>query len=218
MRKMKKFLNLVLILVMLIGMIPVAAEASARNTAISIVKNELTEYTDTEISKAKAYTDTSVAALVNSAPETMDTISELGNLILENESAIDALDEAITYRATKTELNSHTNNTTAHITSGERSDWNIAKTHADSTHAPSNAEPNQNAFSVINIGSIDIVADEKSDILTIRGSNVTLTPNASDGSFTIGITKENIIAALGYIPADHFIDYSSLSFDTSKIV
>lgn len=39
-------------------------------------------------------------------------------------------------------LNSHVNNTTAHITATERANWNAAKTHADSAHAPSNAQAN----------------------------------------------------------------------------
>ena len=47
-----------------------------------------------------------------------------------------------TSRASASDLTSHTSNTTSHITSTERTNWNVAKTHADSTHAPSNAEKN----------------------------------------------------------------------------
>lgn len=47
-----------------------------------------------------------------------------------------------TSRASKTEFDTHTANTTVHITATERTNWNAAKTHADSTHAPSNAERN----------------------------------------------------------------------------
>lgn len=39
-------------------------------------------------------------------------------------------------------LTSHENNTTVHITATERANWNAAKTHANSTHAPSNAQAN----------------------------------------------------------------------------
>ena len=36
-------------------------------------------------------------------------------------------------------LNSHINDNVKHITNAERTNWNAAKTHADSAHAPSNA-------------------------------------------------------------------------------
>ena len=47
-----------------------------------------------------------------------------------------------TSRAAASDLTSHTGNTTVHITSTERTNWNAAKTHADATHAPSNAQAN----------------------------------------------------------------------------
>ena len=62
------------------------------------------------------------------------------------------------------------------------------------------AEVNQNAFSNIVVGSTTIEADSKTDSLTLVGSNVTLTPDATNDKVTIGITKANITAALGYTP------------------
>ena len=48
------------------------------------------------------------------------------------------------------------------------------------------AEVNQNAFSNVVVGSTTIVADSKTDTLTLTaGSNITLTPNATDDSITI---------------------------------
>lgn len=49
---------------------------------------------------------------------------------------------AIGNKANASDLNMHTGNTTVHITSTERTNWNSAKTHADSAHAPSDAEKN----------------------------------------------------------------------------
>ena len=81
---------------------------------------------------------------------------------------------------------SHTGDTTVHITAAERDDWNTAKTHADSPHAPSNAEANQNAFSNVKVGDTTIAADSKTDTLTIvAGSNVTITPDATNDAVTI---------------------------------
>lgn len=102
--------------------------------------------------------------------------------------------------AKTSDLTTHTGNTTVHITSTERTNWNAAKTHADSAHAPSNAEVNQNAFSNVAVGSTTVAADSKTDTLTLAGSNVTLTPDATNDKITIGITKANVTDALGYTP------------------
>lgn len=91
-----------------------------------------------------------------------------------------------TSRASKESLDSHTSNTTTHITSTERANWNTAYTHSQSAHAPSNAEANQNAFSNVKIGDVTIAADIKTDTLTlVAGNNITLTPDATNDKITI---------------------------------
>lgn len=92
-----------------------------------------------------------------------------------------------TSRASKAEFDSHDSNTTKHITATERTNWNAAKSHADSAHAPSNAEKNQNAFSNIKVGSTTIAADSITDTLELVGSNVTITPDATNDKVTIGV-------------------------------
>lgn len=88
--------------------------------------------------------------------------------------------------AKTSDLTTHTGNTTVHITSTERTNWNAAKTHADSAHAPSNAEVNQNAFSNVKVGSTTVAADSKTDTLElVAGTNVTLTPDATNDKVTI---------------------------------
>lgn len=52
------------------------------------------------------------------------------------DEAIDALSETVSTKADASTLTSHTDNTTIHITGAERTNWNAAKTHADSAHAP----------------------------------------------------------------------------------
>ena len=100
--------------------------------------------------------------------------------------AVDTLNETIATKAKASDLTSHTSNTTVHVTSTEKTNWNNAKTHADSAHAPANAEPNQNAFSNVVVGSTTISADTKTDTLTfVAGSNVTITPDATGDSITI---------------------------------
>lgn len=58
-----------------------------------------------------------------------------------------------------------------------------------SNHAPSNAEKNQNAFSNVAVGSTLVAADSATDTLTlVAGSNVTLTPDATNDKVTIAAT------------------------------
>jgi erythromycin esterase-like protein len=50
------------------------------------------------------YVDNEVAALVNSAPETLDTIGELAAAFKENQDMVATLDAAITTKVSKEEL------------------------------------------------------------------------------------------------------------------
>lgn len=143
------------------------------------------------LTSANAYTDSKIDALVGTgASTTLDTIGEISSAIEDNQDAIDLLNSAIGSKANASVLASHTGNTTIHVTETEKNDWNVAKTHADTAHAPVNAEANQNAFSNIVVGSTTISADTETDTITfIAGSNVTLTPNADGDSITIAATN-----------------------------
>lgn len=141
---------------------------------------------DAALSDAKSYTDTKISDLVNGAPETLDTLKEIADAIEENDTIVDTLNSAIVEKADKTDLNTHIRDTTVHVTSTEKSDWNAAKAHAESAHAPSNAEENQNAFSNITVGSAIVTANSKTDTLTFaEGNNVTITPEITNGKITI---------------------------------
>lgn len=91
-----------------------------------------------------------------------------------------------TSRASQISLDSHISNTTSHITSDERTNFNAGYTHSKSAHAPSNAEKNQNAFSNVTVGSTVIAADSTTDTITlVAGTNVTITPDATNDKITI---------------------------------
>lgn len=53
---------------------------------------------------SKKYTDERVAGLINSAPETLDTFKEIADALAEDQSVIDALNEAIGLKASKKDL------------------------------------------------------------------------------------------------------------------
>ena len=143
------------------------------------------------LTSANSYTDSKIDALVGEgASTTLDTIGEISSAIEDNQDAIDLLNSAIGNKVNSSDLTSHTGNATIHVTSTDKNNWNVAKAHADSAHAPSNAEKNQNAFSNIAVGNTTISADVPTDTLTlVAGNNVTLTPNATGDSITIASTN-----------------------------
>ena len=94
---------------------------------------------DSAYQQATGYTDSKIADLVGSAPETLDTLKEVADAIQANKDVSIALDAAIGKKANQAELDTHTGNSTIHITAEERKNWNKAKNHADSAHARSDA-------------------------------------------------------------------------------
>lgn len=69
-------------------------------------KTELANYylkteADTLHQEVEDYVDTQVAALVNSAPETLDTLGELATAFEENKEVVEALDASITNKQDK---------------------------------------------------------------------------------------------------------------------
>lgn len=68
---------------------------------------EVLANTDTILSEAKSYTDTSVAELVGTAPETLDTLEEVAQAIKENEDVVTALNSAIGSKVNQSDLDNY---------------------------------------------------------------------------------------------------------------
>ena len=73
------------------------------------VTTELSDYylkteADTLHTEIEDYVDNQVAALVNSAPETLDTLGELAAAFEENRDMVETLNEAITFKANQSDL------------------------------------------------------------------------------------------------------------------
>ena len=68
---------------------------SAVNSAIESVRSDL----EKDIEDAIEYTDAKIAGLVNSAPDTLDTLGELATAFQDNKEVVDALNNAITTKA-----------------------------------------------------------------------------------------------------------------------
>lgn len=141
---------------------------------------------------AKNYTDLKISDLIDGAPETLDTLKEIADVLADNEDVMNALNSAIALKANASDLTAHIENNVAHITAVERLNWNLAKTHADSQHAPGNAEPNQNAYSNIRIGTTIIAADSKMDTLTFEnGENIQFSLDAINNKINISASHSH---------------------------
>ena len=77
-------------------------EAKGYITASQVPNPDLSSYITKE--DAHNYTDTAIANLVDSAPETLNTLNELATAISEHQDVTDALDAAISNKADKTEI------------------------------------------------------------------------------------------------------------------
>lgn len=81
--------------------------AASKNITIALISTNYVE--DKRLSaiadKAdKSYVDTKIADLVNSAPETLDTLGELATALQDNDEVLETLNEAITNKVNKTEF------------------------------------------------------------------------------------------------------------------
>lgn len=87
---------------------------------------------DATYQQATGYTDKKISTLINSAPETLDTLKEIADAMMENQDVVKALETAIGLKANASELNSHTSDGTIHITDAERTNMEDAnsKKHA----------------------------------------------------------------------------------------
>lgn len=115
-----------------------AETKGAANNALASAK----EYADELIADEVADRDSAIATAKSSAISTAasDATTKANNALTSaqtyTDEAIDALSETVSTKADASTLTSHTGNTTIHITGAERTNWNAAKTHADSAHAP----------------------------------------------------------------------------------
>lgn len=87
----------------------------------------------------KFFTTESLATLVN------EIKNYVANAILTKADSshshtitdVDSLQDTLNAKATQNSLDSHVSDTSKHITEEERTNWNAAKTHADSAHVTS---------------------------------------------------------------------------------
>ena len=88
------------------------------------VSNPVQAALDALYMQLTGYTDSSIADLIGSAPSTLDTLGEVAQAMQDNNTVVDALEQAIGSKANAAEFDSHEIDTTKHITDTERNKWN----------------------------------------------------------------------------------------------
>ena len=110
-----------------------ASEITYNDSTVADALDELSNELDNVVSTANSYTDTKVADLVGSAPETLDTLQEVAQAIEENEDVVTALNNAIGSKANQSDLdttNTNVDNLTTRVTNVENT---IPKIQASTT-------------------------------------------------------------------------------------
>lgn len=148
---------------------------------------------DDAYTNSNKYTDKKIADLINGAPETMDTLKEVADVIEQNKSVVETLDKSIGTKANQNELDTHTGNDTIHITSDERTKWNDA---SDKKHSHSNKVVLDGITSELvqkwsNGSSLTGVKGDKET--EYRYGNVNLTPENIGAVATNGDTAWNTV-------------------------
>ena len=117
----------------------------------------------------------------------------------------------ITDAAKKDDLTTHTGNTTIHITADERTSWNAAKTHANSAHAPSNAQAN--IIETVKVNGTALAATSKAVDITVPTKVSELTNDSNYlTAVPAGYVTETALAAKGYAVASNV--YTKTEIDT----
>ena len=186
---------------------------------------------DSSLENSKTYTDEKVANLLNNSTEAVDSVMELAAAMENNADAIEALQgiaagkadadhdhaiadvtglqDALNAKAAQTDLDTHTSNTTMHITADERTAWNAAKTHADSAHAPADAQANviesikvNGTAQTITGKAVDItVPTQPSDIGAAEASHGHAISEVAGLNDALNSASEAILANVGSINA-----------------
>lgn len=94
-----------------------------------------------------------------------------------------------------TDLISHIADSVKHITNAERTNWNAAKTHADSAHAPSNAQAN--VIETVKVNGTALIPNSKAVDVTVPTKTSHLTNDS--GYKTTDTWKANTADSEGYV-------------------
>lgn len=93
---------------------------------ISATKKDLEkmqEALDAQCRQVEEHTDKKIADLVGGAPDTLNSLGKIAQAMSDNESVVEALNEAVGKKASAVEFDSHVKDNTLHIMPEERDSW-----------------------------------------------------------------------------------------------
>ena len=95
----------------------------------------------------------------------MDTIYELAALMSQHQDMVDLLNQAVAQKAAQAELDTHTGNSTVHITASDRKTWNSVESKHELVHLRLTPATIKSSTQVYN--SLKIPAGQNSGLINI---------------------------------------------------
>lgn len=131
--------------------------------------------------------DNKVAGLVDSAPDTLNTLNELSNALGDDPNFATTVATEIGKKVDKVDgMGLSTND----YTDAEKTKLGAIE---------EGAEANQNTFSNVKVGDTTITANDKTDTLNLEaGNNITITPDVDNDKITIAANYTNEELGQGY--------------------
>lgn len=118
-----------------------ASMISQDSTHRFVTDNEKTAWNKTYEQSTK-YIDGKIADLIGTADEAMNTLGELSDAIKKNGDTVKAINDAIGKKANQSELDTHVNNSTIHVTATDKENWNKDIAEREITFAPATTRTN----------------------------------------------------------------------------
>lgn len=171
---------------------------SKLNTIYETITNVDSKDAET-LNSSKSYTDTKVAALINGAPETLDTLDELAAALKDNADIVDTLNSAI---GNKLSLSggSLTGSLSVTATSGDTALSVKSQSSGSYIRFMNNAGTTLGYYGVNSSGQPvfykngDIVLAYKQDIPTVNNATLTIQKNGTSvGTFTANASSNSTI-------------------------
>ena len=156
-----------------------------------LLDNYIAKKTETTgaLTEAKKYADDAVAALVNGAPETLDTLDELAAALKDNKDIVDVLNQSIGAKADKSALADHVNNKNNphNVTAGQLNLATVATSgnYGDLINKPS-------------IPTVGYAENGKNYPVELSNNQMYVNVPWTDTIYTL--TKDKVVNALGYEP------------------
>lgn len=156
-----------------------------------------TNYVDTKVASE-------IASVINSAPETLDTLNELAEALGNDNNFATTVTNALAEKAKQTDLDMHKEDPVAHVTSTERTTWNN-KSDFSGSFEDLDGKPN-----ITDDGSDELnIADETGNVIARFASDGLFIPNVITNRIDLNAILDTYVVN---------VDYSLLAFDVEEIV